>query len=244
MNYIKGKILFNSFKYLIIFAFLATFTISGYASTNYQCSVTPKDNIHIKTSQVEVYGPNGTLIITPEGNISRNGVALSVSASARSQAKNYQSQLRKDLPYIYKGATQQINDFHNALDVALAKKFGTNSKTRAHLQELKSQLNVQLNRVLTPTKEGMTFDAQAIKLVEKESQSIIQRKLGAIVQDGINEMGSQGLQGLLGGLDDLQGSMQKVMQKQIQSSSVFASQACSKARALEDQKQSLMRILS
>lgn len=233
----------NTLKILSIFSATLLLSVSSYAA-NYQCSVIPQDNIHIKSQRVEVSGPNGNLTITPEGNITRNGVVLTVPNNVKNQAKVYQNKLRKDLPYVYKGVNQQINDFHSSLDALLSKKLGNNSKTRAHLKEMKQQLTEQLNRVLMPTKDGIVFNAEMIKSVEKDGQTIIQQRLGAIVQDGINEMGSQGLQGLLGGLDELQASMQTVWNKQLQQGMAFANEACGKARELEDQKLALIRALA
>jgi hypothetical protein len=230
------------FKNALWGCLILLFSFNGWAA-DFSCSVIPQDSIHIKTSVVEVYGSHGSLAITPDGNVSRNGVALSVSNGVKSQAKAYQSGLRKELPYVYNGINQQINQFHNTLDTAISKKFGAKSKTRAHLGEMKSQLVAQLNRVLTPTKDGIIFNAEAVKSVEKDGQAIIQQRLGAIVQDGINEMGSQGLQGLLGGLDGLQSTMQQAWQTQINQSKAFANETCGKVRRLEDQKQALIKAL-
>lgn len=208
---------------------------------DYQCNVVPQDDIHIKAQQVDIYGASGTMMITPDGGVVRNGTRLELSNDAREKAKAYQASLRKDLPYIYKGANEQIDDFHKLLDSVLAKKLNNNSKTRANLLNLKQQLVAQLNKVLKPTNDGMIFDHQAIKLVERESKTLIQQGLGAIVQDSINEMGTQGLQGLLGGLDDLQGSLQKAWKTQQQKSMVFAGETCNRVKALEDQRQAMLR---
>lgn len=210
---------------------------------SYQCGVVPQDDIHVKAQQVEIYGASGTLVIYPNGDVVRNGARQTLSDDARAKAIAYQSSLRRDLPYLYKGANEQINSFHRALDNVLSQKLNSGSKTRGRLTELKNNLVAQLNRVLKPTGDGMIFDHQAIKTVEQEGKVIIQRGLGAVVQDGINEMGSQGLQGLLGGLDDLQGSMQKAWQTQLQQSSSFANEACNRMAALENQRQALIRAL-
>ena len=45
------------------------------AHADYQCSVTPRDDVILSPQQVQVKGENGDLVIKPDGNLTFNGKA-------------------------------------------------------------------------------------------------------------------------------------------------------------------------
>lgn len=74
------------------------------AHADYQCSVTPRDDVILTPQQVQVKGENGNLVIKPDGNLTFNGKAYALSAAQREQAQDYQASLRSSLPWIDEGA--------------------------------------------------------------------------------------------------------------------------------------------
>lgn len=60
------------------------------AHADYQCSVTPRDDVILTPQQVQVKGENGNLVIKPDGNLTFNGKAYALSAAQREQAQDYQ----------------------------------------------------------------------------------------------------------------------------------------------------------
>ncbi len=68
------------------------------AHADYQCSVTPRDDVIVSPQTVQVKGENGNLVITPDGNVMYNGKQYSLNAAQREQAKDYQAELRSTLP--------------------------------------------------------------------------------------------------------------------------------------------------
>ena len=75
------------------------------AHADYQCSVTPRDDVIVSPQTVQVEGENGNLVITPDGNVMYNGKQYSLNAAQREQAKDYQA--RSDgLTFHYKAIDQ------------------------------------------------------------------------------------------------------------------------------------------
>lgn len=70
------------------------------AHAEYQCSVRPQDDVIISPQTVQVVGASGNLQITADGDVTRDGKALSLNDSQRQKAFSYQNALRKDLPWI------------------------------------------------------------------------------------------------------------------------------------------------
>ena len=48
------------------------------AHADYQCSVTPRDDVIVSPQTVQVKGENGNLVITPDGNVMYNGKQYSL----------------------------------------------------------------------------------------------------------------------------------------------------------------------
>lgn len=69
----------------------AALTVTAFAAqADYQCGVTPRDDVIISPQTVQVKGENGNLVITPDGNVMFNGKQPSLTAAQREQAKDYQ----------------------------------------------------------------------------------------------------------------------------------------------------------
>ena len=62
------------------------------AHADYQCSVTPRDDVILSPQQVQVKGENGDLVIKPDGNLTFNGKAYALSAAQR--IRNFKHLLR------------------------------------------------------------------------------------------------------------------------------------------------------
>ena len=56
------------------------------AHADYQCSVTPRDDVIVSPQTVQVKGENGNLVITPDGNVMYNGKQYSLNAAQRELA--------------------------------------------------------------------------------------------------------------------------------------------------------------
>ncbi len=78
------------------------------AHADYQCSVTPRDDVILSPQQVQVKGENGDLVIKPDGDLTFNGKAYALSAAQREQAQDYQASLRSSLPWIDEGARSRV----------------------------------------------------------------------------------------------------------------------------------------
>ncbi len=57
------------------------------AHADYQCSVTPRDDVILSPQQVQVKGENGDLVIKPDGNLTFNGKAYALSAAQRNRRR-------------------------------------------------------------------------------------------------------------------------------------------------------------
>lgn len=90
-----------------LLAAVLTFTAMA-AHADYQCSVTPRDDVILSPQTVQVKGENGDLIITQTGDVTFNGKQYSLNAAQREQAKDYQAALRSSLPWIDEGARARV----------------------------------------------------------------------------------------------------------------------------------------
>ncbi len=57
------------------------------AHADYQCSVTPRDDVVLKPQTVQVQGENGNLIITPNGDVTYNGKAYTLTPASVNRPK-------------------------------------------------------------------------------------------------------------------------------------------------------------
>ena len=97
------------------------------AHADYQCSVTPRDDVIVSPQTVQVKGENGNLVITPDGNVMYNGKQYSLNAAQREQAKYYQAELRSTLPWIDEGAKSRVEKARIALDKIIVQEMGESS---------------------------------------------------------------------------------------------------------------------
>ena len=138
------------------------------AHADYQCSVTPRDDVIVSPQTVQVKGENGNLVITPDGNVMYNGKQYSLNAAQREQAKDYQAELRSTLPWIDEGAKSRVEKARIALDKIIVQEMGESSKMRSRLTKLDAQLKEQMNRIIETRSDGLTFHYKAIDQVRAE----------------------------------------------------------------------------
>lgn len=218
------------------------------AQAAYECSVKPQDDVIIKPQSVQVVGTNGNLEITPQGDVQFNGQKVNVDNAARQKAIDYQTALRRDLPWIDSGATSRLERSRVALDKVIVDKLGANSNVRNRLTKLDGQLKQQMNRIIEHRSDGLTFHHQAIDQVRAEGEKLVQSTLGGIMQDSLNEMGSSQaasgsnpLQAIMGNLGGLQQSVQAEWNKQEQDFQNFGHEVCNRVTVLEEQRKGLMQ---
>ena len=223
------------------------------AHADYQCSVTPRDDVIVSPQTVQVKGENGNLVITPDGNVMYNGKQYSLNAAQREQAKDYQAELRSTLPWIDEGAKSRVEKARIALDKIIVQEMGESSKMRSRLTKLDAQLKEQMNRIIETRSDGLTFHYKAIDQVRAEGQqesayeAFLNQAMGGILQDSINEMGAKAvlksggnpLQNVLGSLGGLQSSIQTVWKKQEKDFQQFGKDVCSRVVTLEDSRKAL-----
>lgn len=219
---------------------------AGQAQADYQCSVNPQDDIIISPNQVEVVGASGKLAISPVGDVQRNGKVVDVDAATRQKAIDYQSALRRDLPWIDSGAQQRLEKGRVALDRVVVQKLGENSKVRQRLTTLDGKLKQQMNRIIEHRSDGLTFHHQAVNQVRQDGEQLVQNALGGVVQDSLNEMGSKQtsgdnpLQAIMGNLGGLQQAIQAEWSNQEQDFQNFGHEVCNRVTTLEGQRKALI----
>lgn len=222
------------------------------AHAEYQCSVRPQDDVIISPQTVQVVGASGNLQITADGDVTRDGKALSLNDSQRQKAFSYQNALRKDLPWIDQGAQQHLEKARVALDKVIVQELGTDSNVRNRLTTLNDQLKQQMNRIIEHRSDGLTFHHKAIAQVEQDGRNIVQQSMGGVLQDSLNEMGvkqvanSNGnpLQAIMGNLGGLQQAIKNEWNNQEQDFQNFGRDVCNRVTALETQRKDLVKALN
>ena len=221
------------------------------AQADYQCSVTPRDDVVISPQTVQVNGENGNLVMTPDGNVMFNGQQKTLTAAQREQAKDYQADLRSALPWIDNGARERVEKGRVALDKIIAKEAGESSRMRTRLVTLDGQLKEQMNRIIERRSDGLTFHYKAIDQVRAEGQQLVNRAMGGILQDSINEMGAKAvlkgggnpLEGVLGSLGGLQTAVQNEWKNQEADFQQFGKDVCQRVVSLEASRKALVSTL-
>ena len=233
-----------------LLAAVLTFTAMA-AHADYQCSVTPRDDVILSPQTVQVKGENGDLIITQADHVTFNGKQYSLNAAQREQAKDYQAALRSSLPWIDEGARARVEKGRVALDKIIAKEVGESSNMRGRLTKLDAQLKEQMNRIIEHRTDGLTFHYKAIDQVRADGQQLVNQAMGGILQDSINEMGAKAvlkgggnpLQGVLGSLGGLQTSIQNEWKNQEQDFQQFGKDVCARVVTLENDRKTLVSTL-
>ena len=221
------------------------------AHAEYQCSVKPQDDVIISPQNVQVTGASGNLQISADGDVTRNGQALSLNDSQRQKAFSYQSALRKELPWIDNGAQQHLEKARVALDKVIVKELGSDSNVRNRLTTLNSQLKQQMNRIIEHRSDGLTFHHKAIDQVEQDGRNLVQQSMGGVLQDSLNEMGvkqaansgGNPLQAIMGNLGGLQKAIQNEWNNQEQDFQNFGHDVCNRVTGLETQRKDLLNAL-
>lgn len=222
------------------------------AHAEYQCSVRPQDDVIISPQTVQVVGASGNLQITADGDVTRDGKALSLNDSQRQKAFSYQNALRKDLPWIDQGAQQHLEKARVALDKVIVQQLGTDSNVRNRLTTLNDKLKQQMNRIIEHRSDGLAFHHKAIAQVEQDGRNIVQQSMGGVLQDSLNEMGvrqvanSNGnpLQAIMGNLGGLQQAIKGEWSNQEQDFQNFGRDVCNRVTALETQRKDLVKALN
>ncbi|PIJ48898.1 hypothetical protein BL250_16295 [Erwinia sp. OLTSP20] len=224
--------------------------IASQAQADYQCSVNPQDDVVISPQSVQVVGANGNLLISPQGDVQRNGQPQKIDAATRQKAIDYQAALRRDLPWIDNGARYRLEQGRQALDRVIVDKLGADSNVRSRLTSLDQQLRQQMNRIIEHRSDGLTFHHQAIEQVRQDGEGLVQRAMGGVLQDSLNEMGtrqtgnnSNPLQAVLGNLGGLQQAIQAEWSNQEQDFQNFGHEVCDRVTALENQRKGLVAAL-
>jgi hypothetical protein len=217
------------------------------AHADYQCSVTPRDDVILSPQQVQVKGENGDLVIKPDGNLTFNGKAYSLNAAQREQAQDYQAGLRSSLPWIDEGARARVEKGRAALDKIITEQVGASSM-HSRLTRLDAQLKAQMSRIIEHRNDGLTFHYKAIDQVRADGQQLVNQAMGGILQDSINEMGAKAvlkgggnpLQGILGSLGGLQTAIQDEWKNQEADFQQFGKDVCNRVVSLEDSRKALV----
>ncbi|CAI1106970.1 YggN family protein [Serratia quinivorans] len=221
------------------------------AHAEYQCSVKPQDDVIISPQNVQVTGASGNLQISADGDVTRNGQALTLADSQRQKAFSYQSALRKELPWIDNGAQQHLEKARVALDKVIVKELGSDSNVRNRLTTLNGQLKQQMNRIIEHRSDGLTFHHKAIDQVEQDGRNLVQQSMGGVLQDSLNEMGvkqaansgGNPLQAIMGNLGGLQKAIQNEWNNQEQDFQNFGHDVCNRVTGLETQRKDLLNAL-
>lgn len=216
-------------------------------AASYECPVKPQDDVVITPQSVQVIGASGKLVISPTGDLQYNGKQVQVDNATRQKALDYQTALRRDLPWVDQGASQRLEKGRVALDKVIVDKLGADSNVRNRLTTLDKQLKQQMNRIIEHRSDGLTFHHQAIDQVRADGERLVQSSLGGVVQDSLNELGtkqaSQGsnpLQAIMGNLGGLQQAIQAEWSNQEQDFQNFGHEVCNRVSALETQRKAVL----
>ncbi|WP_330985487.1 MULTISPECIES: DUF2884 domain-containing protein [Enterobacterales] len=227
----------------------AALSITAFAAqADYQCSVTPRDDVILNPQTVQVKGENGNLVITPDGNVMFNGKQYTLSAAQREQAKDYQAELRSALPWIDEGARSRVDKSRAALDKIITEQVGASSSMHGRLTKLDAQLKEQMNRIIEHRTDGLTFHYKGVEQVRADGQNLVNQAMGGLLQDSINEMGSKAvlkgggnpLQNILGSMGGLQTAVQNEWKNQEADFQKFGKDVCGRVISLEDSRKALV----
>ncbi len=175
---------------LIAFSLLACATSQA---ADYNCSVTPKDDIFMTPESVQVMYRSGDLKITPDGDITLNGNNIAATETQKQQAIRYQSMIRSDLPWIKQESEKKLSTSRETIDKVVVKVIGGDSNIRNRLTKLEKELNGQIDQIIETRPNGYVFHHEAMKTVETKGRQLVNESLGGILQDSINEMGRKQL---------------------------------------------------
>ena len=229
---------------------LSLFACAASQAADYNCAVTPKDDIFMTPDNVQVIGRSGDLNITPNGDMTLNGKNIAATDEQKQLAIRYQAAIRNDLPWIKLESEQKLATSKQTLDKVVARVMGNDSNVRNRLTKLEKELNGQISQIIETRPNGYVFHHEAMKQVEAKGRQLVNESLGGILQDSINEMGrkqllsggdvNQALQGVLGNLGGLQQELDTEWKKQEKSFQQFGQQVCAKVTSLEQQRISLL----
>lgn len=217
------------------------------AHADFQCSARPQDDVVIKPESVQVVGASGNLLISPNGDLSQNGKSVSLTAKQRQEAVDYQSALRRDLPWIDQGAKQHLEKARVEMDGVIVQQLGRDSNVRNRLTTLDGQLKQQMNRIIEHRPDGLVFHHQAIDQAQRDGQQLIDQTMGGVMQDSMNEMGARQmssggnpLQAMMSNLGGLQQAVKVKWEQQQGEFESFGHNVCNRVTSLEEQRRELL----
>lgn len=212
----------------------------------YECSVKPRNDVVLTPQTVQVTGAGENWLIRPDGSVSFNERQPEISPATRQKALAYQQALRRDLPWIDWHARQHLANVRVALDRVIVNNLGAESHVRDRLTALDTQLRQQMNRIIEHRQDGLAFHYQAVEPVRQESEQLIQRAMGGILQDSLNiagqrrsDGGQNPLQLMMSNLGGLQKEMQQEWDQQEQDLRHFGHEVCQRVTTLESQRTEL-----
>ncbi len=231
-------------------------TVALQAQAAYECNVKPQDDIIVSPQSVKIIGASGDLSISPNGDVTRAGKALTLSNDARQKAKELQTGLRREMPLLDSQIQQRLDNAKVTMDKIIVKEMGSDSKVRNHLDKLSVDLRGELSRILEKKDaENIIFHHQAIQQVQAEGQQKINQAMGAVIQDSVNEMGTKSinlsdlsgsknpLKSMLGGLGNLQQAIRDEWKNQEKDFENFGKDACDRVTVLDMQRAALLSAL-
>ena len=226
---------------------LLCLTLRAFATA--QCNAIPKNDIWLGADRVKITRERGDMQITRNGDVYYHQRQIALDAAGRQLALAYQTALRRDLPWIERSAHQQLQESYQQLKKTVEANLGKESNTQRRLDWLNTQLNQQLNRIITHHVEGLMFHHQAIGEATREGETIVQRALGGLLQDSLNDAGKQvasdgnPLHAMLSNLTGLQSALQTQWQSQARQWQALGQQVCQRLQALDKQYSALVKVV-
>ena len=92
------------------------------AHADYQCSVTPRDDVILSPQQVQVKGENGDLVIKPDGNLTFNGKdkiiteQVGANSSMHGRLTKLDAQLKEQMNRIIERRSDGLTFHYKAID--------------------------------------------------------------------------------------------------------------------------------
>lgn len=220
------------------------------------CDFKLQDDIIINPQYVKLIGVSGDLHIEPDGKINRNGQRLNTTPRVQQQAAKFQTDLRRDIPWLEQEVKKHLEKARHVLDDIVAQKMGSTPILYDSLATLDAQLTQQVSGILEKTDEGYIFHHQEAAQLEQNVQKLIGQAMGKILKDSINEAvaglskapsnepsSSHSLQDLFVNLGQLQQSIQDGWRSQDDVFGTFGQEACLRLMVLDNQRQALVNAL-
>lgn len=231
---------------------IGSLLIINTAEAGYNCPSTLHYNFAVDPESVSISDSSKTVTIDNNGTVLINNKPVTMTTKILQQATRLQSQIRQELPEIKQGVQQKLAQGRVTLDNIITQNLGSESHLHQSLTTLQQQLQQQFNKIISQKNNTLVFNYQAIDLARKDTETLLRHSLGAMVQDGLNESGSQALSSdgkfsfkdAMNKLAGLQQSMQQQLEKDKQSFSQFGQKICNDISSIEQQRRQLYQELN